>query len=484
VFELNPHKAPKETGRGRKRDSTRDVLVAEIFPSPENDRLYDPIDPEAKDFLELVDSVRARGVLEPLVLTLDGFILSGHRRFAAANAAGRETVPARRAKIRRADDLDGFVKLLREYNRQREKTREERLREELVTVDPDEAYQSLIDFRQRRSAESVSADPMRIAGEKCRSLISAAKAPMMAAVQRILEERREFWPLSDRQIHYALLNAPPLIHAAKHGRYENSLQCYKGLSDLLTRARIAGAIPWMAIADETRPVDIWTVHRGPGFFIRAELDSFLKGYWRDLMQSQANHVELVIEKNTAASIVRNVAMQYCIPMTSGRGYCSSPPRRAIAERFGRSGKEKLILLMVSDFDPDGEEIARSFARSMRDDFGIAAIHPVKVALTAEQVRRFNLPPVMKAKAPKSDSQATKRQKFVDEQGGDDVFEIEALPPADLQRIVREAIDSVIDLNAFNAELASEREDAAFLQGVRHRVQSSLESLDLSGFGSD
>ena len=58
----------------------------------------------------------------------------------------------------------------------------------------------------------------------------------------------------------------------------------------------------------------------------------------------------------------------------------------MAQRFKKSGKDKLVLLMVSDFDPDGEEIAHSFARSMRDDFGVADIHPIKVALTAAQVK--------------------------------------------------------------------------------------------------
>jgi hypothetical protein len=45
--------------------------------------------------------------------------------------------------------------------------------------------------------------------------ISRAREPMLAAVRRILAERSDFWPLSDRPIHYALLNGPPLRHAGK-----------------------------------------------------------------------------------------------------------------------------------------------------------------------------------------------------------------------------------------------------------------------------
>jgi hypothetical protein len=44
-------------------------------------------------------------------------------------------------------------------------------------------------------------------------------------------------------------------------------------------------------------------------FVRDELDSFLKGYYRDLMQSQPNHIEIIGEKNTIRGIIRPVAME-------------------------------------------------------------------------------------------------------------------------------------------------------------------------------
>ena len=76
-----------------------------------------------------------------------------------------------------------------------------------------------------------------------------------------------------------------------------------------------------------------------------------------------------------------------------------------------SGAEKLILLVVSDFDPEGENIAESFARSMRDDFGIDKTHPVRVVPTADQVEEHKLPPAMKAKAGSS-----RHKKFVARHG--------------------------------------------------------------------
>ena len=82
------------------------------------------------------------------------------------------------------------------------------------------------------------------------------------------------------------------------------------------------------------------------------------------MQSQPNHIEIVGEKNTLHPILLRVAERYCIPLTSGRGFASIPPRFKMAERFTKSGKECLVVLVVSDFDPEGEQIPESFAVSI------------------------------------------------------------------------------------------------------------------------
>jgi len=359
--------------------------------------------------------------------------------------------------------------LLRECNRQRIKTFDQKLREEVISANPKEAYRSLREYREQASSVVVDTIEMGECKQRCR--ISDAKGPFLAAISKIVAERRAFWPMSDRQIHYALLNDPPRIHARKpHSVYANDLKSYKALTDLLARARLAGDIPFEAIADPTRPVTVWGVHRDCQMFLRQELDTFLKGYYRDLMQSQPNHIEIVAEKNTVHPILRPVAAEYCIPLTVGRGYCSLPPRYEMAKRFRRSGKSSLVLLILSDFDPDGEEIAASFARSMRDDFGVARLEPVKVALTGDQVEEFALPPGMTAKRT-----SAHHAKFT-EKYGQHVYELEALPPGMLQDLLREAIDEVIDSDAFDHEREEEEREAANLENARRRAHRALGDL--------
>ena len=458
-------RAKPETGQDRFLISS-----SKIQPSSENDKIYKPVNLNDPQTIALADSIREFGVREAIVLTQDEFILSGHRRYAAAKLAGLKKVPVRYENIRRSDPQ--FVRLLREYNRQREKTLDERLREEIVSVNINDAYSSLVEYRQQ--ASEISAETVVLGKCKQRSSISAAKQPMLDAIQTVLKERRKFWPMSDRTIHYALLNIKPLRHASKPDSvYENTVKCYKDCCDLLTRARLCGLVSMEAISDETRPITIWQTNVTAGEFIRGELNDFAKNYWRDLLQSQPNHIEILVEKNTVEPIVQKIAARYTIPMTSGRGFCSIPPRQQMLQRFRKSGKERMVLIVVSDFDPEGESICESFARSMRDDFD-CDISAIKAALTYQQTQDLELPPALQAK-----DTSSRYAGFV-KQYGDDVYELEALTPDKLQELVDEAVRSVIDLDLFNAELEEERSDSQWLDLTRRRLVAAMGEVSIGG----
>jgi hypothetical protein len=467
--------------------------ITSVRRSPENDQLYRPVTADDPEVKALAASIAEHGVREPIVVTEDDYILSGHRRHTAATLAGLEVIPCRVENITRDDPR--FVVMLREYNRQRVKSLDEVLREEVVSMNPAEAHRVLVEHRKAQAR--VAVQEIVIQGEKRRARISKAKWPFLEAMQDILQRLREFWPLSVRQVHYNLLNDPPLIHASKpetytdrkgrthHNRYCNTLQCYKSADELLVRARFEGLIPFEAIQDKTRSVVAWDFHRTAATFIRAELNNLFKGYYRDLQQSQPNHIEIVGEKNTIEGIIRPVAMEYCIPYTLGRGYCSVPPRRAMVQRFLRSGKEKLLILNMTDFDAEGEDIPHSYARSIRDDFGIENVVAVKVGLTLAQVRQLQLPPQMKAK-----DTSSRYDNFKDRYG-DDVYELESVPPDWMQQRLRDAIDGVMDIDAYNDEIDAEEEDAARLDLIREKVKALLmqggllgEDADLSDFGDD
>lgn len=450
------------------------MRLDEIFPSPENDQLYKPASDDDPAIIDLAESIRVAGFNGSITISLDSFILSGHRRRVAAKLAGLSEVPCTIESIRRVM-RDGsinpeFVRRLEMYNRQRDKTLSERLREAVIKADPEDAHRVLSEYRELQATHFTRTIEMR--GAKRRAEISNAKIPFANAVIDILNSMKKYLPLSDRQIHYLLLNAPPLRHASKlDSTYQNDKHSYKDLTDLLLRLRLKDVIPMDWIADSTRPIVLTKCFPNAGWFVGKEMDGLLKGFYRDLMQSQPNHIEIVGEKNTLLSIIKPVAMRYCIPLTIGRGYASLPPRYEMAKRYRESGKENFILLSLSDFDPDGEEITHSLARSLRDDFGVSKIECVKVALTAEQVKKYKLPPGGHVDDKKS--AAMKRDRFR-QKYGPDTYELEALHPDNLRRILDDAVCSVLDIDAYNYEVEREKEEAAFLDEQRQRVMLALE----------
>ena len=103
-------------------------------------------------------------------------------------------------------------------NSQRIKSANELLQESLIKIDPKEAHQQIVNARkeknEERSENGLSAIDPWDDGRRCE--ISKAKTPFLEAILRVLNEQREYWPLSDRQIHYRLLGVDaPLTHASK-----------------------------------------------------------------------------------------------------------------------------------------------------------------------------------------------------------------------------------------------------------------------------
>ena len=139
-----------------------------------------------------------------------------------------------------------------------------------------------------------------------------------------------------------------------------------------------------------------------------------------------------------------------MPLTISRGMSSLPPKKAICDRYRRSGKARLILLAVSDLDPAGDAIAEDLVKSFRRDFGIKLIDAYRVALTIEQVHEFSLEPSMEAKRKSPTYRA-----FVEKYGITDAYELEAMNPSDLAATLTNAIEQVLDIELYNQELEAE-----------------------------
>jgi phage N-6-adenine-methyltransferase len=75
---------------------------------------------------DLIESIKTKGILEPIVIKEDGTIISGHRRWLAATELKLKTIPCRIISFSDAADEE---ESLIEYNRQREKIFSQKMKE-------------------------------------------------------------------------------------------------------------------------------------------------------------------------------------------------------------------------------------------------------------------------------------------------------------------------------------------------------------------
>jgi hypothetical protein len=104
VFPILPESRADERGGPMKRDPDRNQpkldhvqvrSLNSIIPAPENENVYRPIAFDDPEIRELAKSIKMRGVLEPLLMRRDGFIISGHRRRIGSLLAGLKELPVK-----------------------------------------------------------------------------------------------------------------------------------------------------------------------------------------------------------------------------------------------------------------------------------------------------------------------------------------------------------------------------------------------------
>jgi hypothetical protein len=444
-----------------------EVCTSLLRPCPENDKLYEPVRTDDPGFLKLVADIRKNGLQNSVGVSRDGFVYDGNRRLAAVKFLRWGKVRVHMKPVSYRDDRDEFLALLKSCNTQRVKTTAEMLREGVVGMEG-EPWQRLVEYREGASRVD-GAQTVELYGSKRRSEIVQKLGLKDAIIETVMGNKAD-WPLSDRKVFYLLLNVEGLLRNDRTKEpFRNSKACYDDVTDMVTRLRIDRSIPFDCIDDETRPVVQWDTHKGVDTFIDQELDDLFSGYWRDLQQSQPNWIELLVEKNTVANALKGTAAKYAIPMTSGRGYSSLPPRKGMLDRFQTSGREKLVIVTVFDHDPEGEDAPNAFGVSLRDDFGLPAdrLVIVRAALTHAQVQTLALHEGQMAK-----EDSSRYARFV-ERYGERCWELESVPTETLREIVEDVIRGHMDLPAFERELATEREEQRQLAGHRRRIKALL-----------
>ena len=248
----------------------------------------------------------------------------------------------------------------------------------------------------------------------------------------------------------------------------NTEVTYKSLSRATVLAREEAIIDPLAFEDRVRTSQGGDYgFNSPDQFVDNMLDQLRDApddYTRLMWTTQQTMPIIWLEKDALFTPITTIAGRYRVKVYAARGYSSFT---AVYQAAVEMSNEALPIkvLQLTDFDPSGEDMVRDLEDRLTR-YGAANFELEKIALTADQVSTLGLPPMPAKKSdPRYDRFAASY--------GDQVVELDALPPDELERIVSAAIEELIDQDEWDTEEAKAEQER---QEVRDRIDDLLDQL--------
>ena len=248
----------------------------------------------------------------------------------------------------------------------------------------------------------------------------------------------------------------------------NTEVTYKSLSRATVEAREEAVIDPLAFQDRVRSHTQGDYgFLSPDDFVQFMLDELRDSpdrYTLPMWTSQQTLPIIWLEKDALFTPITTIASRYRVKVYAARGYSSFTAVYEAAQDINGSTPTKV--LQLTDFDPSGEDMVRDLEDRLTK-YGASNFQLEKIALTSDQVTRLALPPMP---AKKSDP----RYNSFEATFGNDVVELDALPPDELDSIVTTAIEDLIDRHTWNAQIQKAREER---EEAQRRIQEMLDQLD-------
>ncbi|MGV8119502.1 MAG: hypothetical protein AB2L14_07020 [Candidatus Xenobiia bacterium LiM19] len=284
-------------------------------------------------------------------------------------------------------------------------------------------------------------------------------------VNEILAGLQGYWPLTLRQVYYQLVAA---------GDIQNNTGQYNKLSRILTKARLSELVSWDAIEDRSRSTLSSYRWGDRDSYISAVTEYLFKSYRRDLLQDQAQALEIWVEKDALSRVCERSADPYGVPVIVARGFSSisyvHECRKRILENIGNG--HNTVILYFGDLDPSGWEMLPAMLETLQREMNLGdLVTGVRCALKLDQVNFYNLPKNPDALKP-TDTRAKKYMKLF----GDLAVELDALPPAELEALVKKAIEDNIDISLYTAQQQQAKVDIKSLSSIREKVKQYIRKI--------
>jgi hypothetical protein len=285
---------------------------------------------------------------------------------------------------------------------------------------------------------------------KCQSYeekkFRAATLDLIESANVIIEEyARQDFNLTVRQLYYQLV-ARDII--------PNSMKDYKRLVNTIANARNAGLVAWDAIEDRTRHMRGNQHWSSPQAIVRAAINS----YRIDMWENQPYAPEVWIEKDSLVDVISGVCRELDVPYFSCRGYASvSSMWRAGHYRMRKylESDRTPVIFHLGDHDPSGIDMTRDIGDRL-EVYAQSDVLVDRLALNMNQVEQYQPPP--------------NPAKLTDTRAGDYIqmygvssWELDALDPATLSSIILQAVDQLVDEDAWETSETKQEEGREWLR---------------------
>lgn len=265
------------------------------------------------------------------------------------------------------------------------------------------------------------------------------------AIEIIEEYQAQGFKLTLRQLYYQFVARDFIANTQRE---------YSKLSRVISDARLCGLISWDAIEDRTRFLREISTWDDPSEILESAANSYREDLWLD----QDVYMEVWIEKDALIGVIEPVCKKLRLPFIACRGYMSQSEQWEASQRIiyqERQGKD-CIVLHLGDHDPSGMDMTRDNLDRLWL-FG-TDVTVRRLALNYDQVQQYNPPP---NPAKLTDSRA----KEYTARHGFDSWELDALEPKVITKLIQDNWERYVDIADWNDSLAREEVNRQKLYGL-------------------
>lgn len=257
----------------------------------------------------------------------------------------------------------------------------------------------------------------------------------------------------------------------------NNQKSYDRLGQIVSDGRMAGMIDWDHIVDRTRNLRSLAHWDKPESLLSAAASQYRNEKWA----KQPNRVEAWIEKDALVGVLEQACEPLDVDYFSCRGYTSASEIWGAAQRLRTylDEDQDVTILHLGDHDPSGIDMSRDIRdrleffitedlvrendmdRDEAEEIAQERLTIKRIALNMNQVRTYNPPP--------------NPAKFTDarfasyvERFGRECWELDALPPDVLARLIQSEILALRDEEAWQASVEAEKADKTALKQTSQR----------------